>query len=135
MVRLSSQSSSALLLIVLCVFTAAEAPGSHDVETGAAQGECSSTSGSEKGTNGSKKTKKTCRMEEGVDYPGGVCNEEICTGSDLEFIKDVPSPKKCCSRCHKHPTCVYWTYANASRRPQWQRLGCWLKTIDAGPTR
>ena len=123
-----ANSPSMLALVLLLGAAASAAPGTE-------QGECSgpATCGRTAGAPGG--SKKVCAMEPGVDYPGGVCNERICTGSDLEYIKDVQTPKRCCRRCHRHPQCVYWTHANADRRPQWQRLGCWLKTVDAGPTR
>ena len=41
-----------------------------------------------------ERTKLSCVFEEGIDYPGGICNEKICTGSDLEFIKNVATPKR-----------------------------------------
>jgi hypothetical protein len=82
-----------------------------------------------------KRNARKCVMEEGIDYPGGVCNEKICTGSDLEYIKDVKTARRCCKKCYRHPECVYWTHAGVNRHPAWQRLGCWLKRIDAGSTR
>jgi hypothetical protein len=113
-----------LALVLILGAAARAAPGTE-------QGECRgpATSG------GAQGKKKACIMEPSVDYPGGVCNEQICTGSDLEYIKDVPTPQRCCRSCHMHPTCAYWTWASADRLPRWQRLGCWLKKRDAGSTR
>jgi hypothetical protein len=82
-----------------------------------------------------KRNSRSCVMEYGIDYPGGVCNEKICTGSDLEYIKNVKTARRCCKKCYRNPKCVYWTHAGVDRHPAWQRLGCWLKRIDAGSTR
>jgi len=69
-----------MLMLMLMLSAANESPAAQVAEQGGCvAGEC---------------TKLSCVIEEGIDYPGGLCNEKICTGSDLEFIKNVATPKR-----------------------------------------
>ena len=75
------------MTLLLLLLLSTKAPNAVSV---AEQSQCSGV-----GNDGAEGVKKSlCVIEEGIDYPGGPCNENICIGSDLEFIKDVTTPKR-----------------------------------------